>query len=156
MKPWKVLQNSCFFNLHPWKTVCIMCSLIGSLLILAITKVIPAEEGTPRPEEHAIRKVLQGHKGKWRNFVTDINWKKWHDWWSHTTIEWNEMIVSFLSGCVSDRGHLDAPIEHPHVPDRPPDAKGESPKFCKSYIPYHSLRNRSKTRSQLPSTAWKV
>ena len=39
------------------------------------------------------------------------------------------MIVSFLSGCVSDRGHLDAPIEHPHVPDRPPDAKGESPKF---------------------------
>ena len=39
------------------------------------------------------------------------------------------MIVSFLSGCVSDRGYLDAPIEHPHVPDRPPDAKGESPKF---------------------------
>ena len=41
------------------------------------------------------------------------------------------MIALFLSGFVSDRGYLDAPIEHPHVPDRPPDAKGESPKFHK-------------------------
>ena len=50
-----------------------MCSLIGSLLILAITNVTSVEEGLQQPEENEIRKGWQGHNGKWRNFVTDIN-----------------------------------------------------------------------------------
>ena len=50
-----------------------MCSLIGSLLILAITNETSAEEGLQQPEENEIRKGWQGHNGKWRNFVTDIN-----------------------------------------------------------------------------------
>ena len=50
-----------------------MCSLIGSLLILAITNVTSAEEGLQQPEENEIREGWQGHNGNWRNFVTDIN-----------------------------------------------------------------------------------
>ena len=64
-----------------------------------------------------------------------VNWetlwqKKLHDSGSQQSIEWNGLIVLFLSGFVSDRGYLDAPIEH-HVQDRPPDIKSELPKRYK-------------------------
>ena len=41
------------------------------------------------------------------------------------------MIVLFLLGCVSDQGNLVAPIEHPHVQDRPPYTKSGFPKLPK-------------------------
>ena len=44
----------------------------------------------------------------------------------------NEIIVLFLPGCVSDRGYLVAPIDYPHVQDRPPDTKSEYK--CRYYV----------------------
>ena len=60
------------------------------------------------------------------------------------------MIVLFLSGFVSDRGYLDAPIKDPHVQDRPSDTKSEFPKFYKS-VTSLIVHNETEARPEVNS-----
>ena len=52
--------------------MCIMYSLIGSLLMSTIITMIAGEKRTLQNEEHVIRKSLEIQNGKSRNFLKDI------------------------------------------------------------------------------------
>ena len=60
------------------------------------------------------------------------------------------MIVLFLSGFVSDRGYLDAPIEH-HVQDRTPDIKSELPKCYKRVTYLIIIHYETEARTEIKS-----